>query len=55
MIDAQGQTVQVFSEHLNCLDFYLNASMIGASSASHIRKVLQDALKAVEKAVPQYS
>jgi hypothetical protein len=29
--------------------------MIDASSASHIRKVLQDALKAVEKAVPQYS
>jgi hypothetical protein len=29
--------------------------MIDASSASHIRKVLQDALKAIEKAVPQYS
>jgi predicted nucleotidyltransferase len=29
--------------------------MIDASSATHIRKVLQDALKAIEKAVPQYS
>jgi hypothetical protein len=45
----------VFSEHLTGLDFYLNASMIDASSATHIRKVLQDALKAIEKAVPQYS
>ena len=26
-----------------------------ADSATHIRKVLQDALKAIEKAVPQYS
>jgi len=55
MIDADGETVQVFSEHLTGLDFYLNASMIDASSATHIRKVLQDALKAIEKAVPQYS
>src|SRR5580704_14718671 len=55
MIDADGETVQVFSEHLTGLDFYLNANMIDASSASHIRKVLQDALKAIEKAVPQYS
>ena len=55
MIDADGETVQVFSEHLTGLDYYLNASMIDASSATHIRKVLQDALKAIEKAVPQYS
>ena len=49
MIDADGETVQVFSEHLTGLDFYLNANMIDASSASHIRKVLQDALKAMRK------
>jgi class 3 adenylate cyclase len=55
MIDADGETVQVFSEHLTGLDFYLNANMIDADSATHIRKVLQDALKAIEKAVPQYS
>ena len=55
MIDADGETVQVFSEHLTGLDFYLNANMIDASSASHIRKVLQDALKAIDKAAPQYS
>ena len=55
MIDADGETVQVFSEHLTGLDFYLNANMIDADSATHIRKVLQDGLKAIEKAVPQYS
>jgi class 3 adenylate cyclase len=55
MIDADGEAVQVFSEHLTGLDFYLNANMIDASSASHIRKVLQDALKAIDKAAPQYS
>jgi hypothetical protein len=52
MVDA---TVQVFNEHLDGLDFYLNASMIDASTASHVRRVLQDALKAIDKAVPQYS
>ena len=45
----------VSTKHLDGLDFYLNASMIDASSASHVRKVLQDALKAIDKAVPQYS
>lgn len=44
-----GETIQVFSEHLTGLDFYLNANMIDATSASRIRKVLQDALKALEK------
>jgi hypothetical protein len=29
--------------------------MIDASSASHVRKALQDALKAIDKAVPQYT
>jgi len=44
-----GETIQVFSEHLTGLDFYLNANMIDATSASRIRKVLQDALKALER------
>jgi adenylate cyclase len=55
IIDARGAAVQVFSEHLAGLDFYLNANMIDANSASNIRKVLQDALNAIEKAVPQHS
>src|SRR5580658_4714643 len=50
--DAAGQTVQVFSEHQTGLDFYLNANMIDASNTAHIRKVLEDALKALDKALP---
>jgi hypothetical protein len=37
------------------LDFYLNANMIDASNATHVRKVLQDALHALEKSAPQPS
>jgi len=55
ILDATGHAIQVFSEHQTGLDFYLNANMIDANSAAHIRKVLQDALKALEKAVPKYS
>ena len=51
ILDATGQTVQVFSEHQTGLDFYLNANMIDASNTAHIRKVLEDALKALDKTV----
>jgi adenylate cyclase len=50
--DAAGQTVEVFSEHQTGLDFYLNANMIDASNTAHIRKVLEEALKALDKNVP---
>jgi adenylate cyclase len=49
VLDSTGQTVQVFSEHQTGLDFYLNANMIDASDAARIRKVLEDALKALDK------
>ena len=55
IIDASGETMRVFSEHITGLDFYLNANMIDATSAGHVRKVLQDALDAIDKAAPQYS
>jgi class 3 adenylate cyclase len=55
VLGAAGETVQVFSEHQTGLDFYLNASMIDANSATHIRKVLQDALHALEKSAALYS
>jgi class 3 adenylate cyclase len=50
VVDSQGRSVQVFSEHITGLDFYLNAGMIDAKQATHVRKVLQDALKALEDA-----
>jgi hypothetical protein len=32
------------------LDFYFNASMIDSTTVPHIRKILQDALKALDDA-----
>jgi adenylate cyclase len=55
ILDSTGETIQVFSEHLTGFDFYLNANMIDASNATHVRKVLQDALHALEKSAPQPS
>ena len=55
VFDAKGEAIEVFNEHLSGLDFYLDANMVDANSATRIRKVLQDALKALEKAVPKYS
>jgi adenylate cyclase len=44
-----GETIRVFNEHITGLDFYLNANMIDATNAGHVRKVLQDALDALDK------
>ena len=55
ILDASGQTVQVFSEHQTGLDFYLNANMIDANNTAHIRKVLEDALKALDRGIPAQS
>jgi class 3 adenylate cyclase len=50
VLDSKGNNVEVFSEHLTGLEFYFNTGMIDASDARHVRNVLQDALKALEKA-----
>jgi adenylate cyclase len=52
VVNAAGETIAVFSEHLTGLDFYLNANMVDADSTARIRKVLQDALNALEKSAP---
>ena len=49
ILDPKNKSNQVFSEHLTGVDFYLNAKMIEANDATHLRKVLQDALKALEE------
>ncbi len=49
ILGAAGETMQVFSEHVTGLDFYLNASMVDADAATRVRKVLQDALNALDK------
>lgn len=47
-----GETIRVFSEHITGLDLYLNANMIDATNAGHVRKVLQDALDALDENAP---
>jgi len=47
-----GETIRVFNEHITGLDFYLNANMIDATNAGHVRQVLQDALAALDKNAP---
>ncbi len=49
MLDGAGGNVQVFSEHMTGLDFYLDPSMVDADGADHIRGVLQDAMAALKK------
>jgi class 3 adenylate cyclase len=49
VLDSTGKNVEVFSEHISGLDLYFNANMIDAGNATHVRNVLQDALKALEK------
>jgi class 3 adenylate cyclase len=52
MLDAAGQKIKIFSEHLTGLDFYLDPSMVHSGSAARIRVVLQDAIAALEKYDP---
>ena len=49
MLDGAGGKVQVFSEHMTGLDFYLDPSMVDAEGADRIRGVLQDAMAALKK------
>jgi adenylate cyclase len=49
MLDEAGQKVQVLSEQMAGLDFYLNPSMVHPDSAERIRGLLQDAISALDK------
>jgi len=49
MVDALGQKVEIFSEHMTGLDFYLDPTMVNVSSAQRIRTLLQKAIVALEK------
>ena len=49
ILGGGGETIRVFNEHVTGLDFYLNADMIDATDAGHVRKVLQDALDALDR------
>lgn len=49
MLDAAGNPVEIFSEHMTGLDFYLDPSMVAAGSADRIRAVLRKALSALDR------
>ena len=49
MLDALGQKVEIFSEHMTGLDFYLDPTMVNVGSAQRIRTLLQKAIMALEK------
>ena len=49
ILDAAGQQIKIFSEHLTGLDFYLDPRMVHSGSAERIRALLQDAIAALEK------
>jgi adenylate cyclase len=53
ILDAGGQKIEIFSEHMTRLDFYLDPSMVAAGSAEHIRNLLRGALSALEKYGPR--
>jgi hypothetical protein len=48
VIDGSGRPVEIFREHMTGLDFYLDPSMVDAARAEHIRRLLHNALKALE-------
>src|SRR6185312_368483 len=49
LLDAVGNKIEVFSEHMTGLDFYLDPRRVSAGSAGRIRAVLMDALFALDK------
>jgi adenylate cyclase len=52
MLDAAGQPIKVFSEHMTGVDFYLDPRMLNAGAAERLRTVLQQAIAALEKPAP---
>ncbi len=49
MLDATGQKIEVFSEHMTGLDFYLDPTVIDGQSSERIRGVLRKALETLER------
>jgi adenylate cyclase len=49
VLDQSGHKVEVFREHMNGLDFYLNPTMVDEARAEHVRTLLKNALKALER------
>jgi adenylate cyclase len=53
MLNAEGEKMQIFSEHMAGLDFYLDPSAVDAGTAVQIRMLLMHAIVALDKRVPR--
>jgi hypothetical protein len=49
MLDGSGAKMEIFSEHMTGLDFFLDPAMIDASASAHIRGVLENAIATLDK------
>ena len=49
MLDEDGRTVQVFSEHRDGLDLYLDLGRIDAEGAQSLQALLRKAIAALEQ------
>jgi adenylate cyclase len=49
MLDSSGAKIEIFSEHMTGLDFYLDPTKIDAGTSEHVRAVLQNAIAMLEK------
>jgi class 3 adenylate cyclase len=49
MLDENGNKIEIFSEHMTGLDFYLDPSMVSDTAATRIRGLLQQALAALDQ------
>ena len=48
-VDGLGRRVEIFREQMIGLDFYFDPSVVDDTRAEHIRTLLQNALKALDK------
>ena len=53
LLDASGEKIGIFSEHMAGLDFYLNPATIDARATERIRGILRQALEALDRLKPQ--
>jgi hypothetical protein len=52
MLDADGKTIQVFSEHRDGLDIYLDLGRIDAEGSKSLRALFQKAINALDERKP---
>ncbi len=53
LLDASGQKIEIFSEHMTGLDFYLDPTVIDADGTRHVRQLLEQALLSLQRIKPQ--